>query len=310
MHSKKISISTAPFQSVYGDKEALTIAKRLGVDAVDFNTDASNGIYNDVGTEDSVYSLGEDAVIAYYRDLRAHADALGLRICMTHGRGIAITGIPRYDDVLYTNARYDLLAASILGADVCVMHTVNTFAQGKDCPPERMHELNLSLFTNMLSLAAEYNVPVATETFGDAPGLGVCDFFGNIDEFVCGYEAVCAASPHAALFKTCVDTGHSNKATRYGNPTPADVIRRLGTRTVCLHLHDNDTFTDQHKIPGTGCIDWEDVLCALDEVGYDGYYNMECALNYYGDDFLIECGAFAVKAMRQLIKNHEGKKQK
>ena len=33
-----------------------------------------------------------------------------------------------------------------------------------------------------------------------------------------------------------------------------------------LHLHDNDTLTDQHKPPMTGCIDWNDVLDALDEV--------------------------------------------
>ena len=92
----------------------------------------------------------------------------------------------------------------------------------------------------------------------------------------------------------------------YSNPTPADVIRMLGGNISVLHLNDNDTFTDQHKIPMSGTIDWNDVFDALDEVGYNGIYNMEISLNHFGKDFQIEEAAFAIKVMKNILKDRYG----
>ena len=93
---------------------------------------------------------------------------------------------------------------------------------------------------------------------------------------------------------------------RFGNPKPADVIRRLGKNIVCLHLNDNDTLTDQHKIPAMGTIDWNDVFDALDEIDYNGYYNMELNLATYGLGFVEETSAFAIKMMNNLLRNKYG----
>ena len=64
--------------------------------------------------------------------------------------------------------------------------------------------------------------------------------------------------------------------------------------------------TDQHKIPKTGCIDWDDVFAALDEVGYTGVYNMELNLRHFGEDMMEETAAFAVKVMRNILKERYG----
>ena len=93
---------------------------------------------------------------------------------------------------------------------------------------------------------------------------------------------------------------------RFGNPTPADVIRILGGNTVVLHLNDNDTLTDQHKTPLSGTIDWSDVFAALDEVAYAGNYNMELRLEHYGKNLMVETGAFAVKLMKDLLHERYG----
>ena len=176
---------------------------------------------------------------------------------------------------------------------------------GPDAPSELMHKLNYDMFTRILPYAKECGVIVCTETFGDATGLGCCDFFGNIDEFVKGYEIVCAVGDFADWFKICMDTGHSNKAMRYNNnPAPADVIRRLGKNIVCLHLHDNDGLTDQHKIPMTGNINWSDVFDALSEVGYSGNYNAETVLTHFGKGFEVEEAAFCVKVMKNMLKEY------
>ena len=94
---------------------------------------------------------------------------------------------------------------------------------------------------------------------------------------------------------------------RFSNPTTGDVIRRLGKTVEVLHLNDNDTLTDQHKIPMTGCIDWEDVFNALDEIGYSGVYNMELVLSRFGEGIEKETASYAVTVMRNLLERRYGK---
>ena len=73
-----------------------------------------------------------------------------------------------------------------------------------------------------------------------------------------------------------------------------------------LHLNDNDTLTDQHKMPLSGTIDWKEVFLALKETGYSGVYNMELTLDRYGKELAVDHGAFAVKVMRELLSSVYG----
>jgi hypothetical protein len=72
---KRISLSTGRLQRLYGDREALTIAKRIGADAVDFDTQASRWDYR---RPDSVYARSDDEICSYFEELRRHAAANGL----------------------------------------------------------------------------------------------------------------------------------------------------------------------------------------------------------------------------------------
>lgn len=198
----------------------------------------------------------------------------------------------------------DCLATSALGAPYCVMHSVTTSETGPDAKPEFMHNLCFEIFDKIIGYAKQYNIKIATETFGDSPRYKCCDFFGNYTEYKKMYERICAKNDNSDYFVCCIDTGHCNKATRFNNnPTPADFIRSMGKNVKCLHLNDNDTLTDQHKPPMTGNIDWTDVLDALDEIGYDGVYNMELNLKHFGEGFEIQTAEFAIKTMKHMLKN-------
>ena len=156
------------------------------------------------------------------------------------------------------------------------------------------------MWMQLLPFAKHYGAKLAAETFGDAPKYGCVDFFGDFEEFLTACKAV-EDSEYGDFFTVCVDTGHSTKAMRFGNPDPAEVIRRLGNRITLLHLNDNDTLTDQHKMPLSGSIDWEAVLGALEEVGYRGVYNMELNLKRYGEVLMADHAAFAIKVLREAL---------
>lgn len=299
---RKVSIAIGLLQRKYGVRRALEIAAEIGADAVDFSLCSTY----DVRDKNSVYDMSDDEIVKHFTELKEYADGLGIEIAQTHGRGEGYKNIEDEDTVLLKNIQKDCLATSVLGAPVCVIHAVTNIFMGPQADPDLMRDLNFRLFNESLEFAKKYNIKIATETFGDAPGYDMCDFFGNIDEFLNSYNRVCSVGNNADYFTICADTGHSNKATRYNNPSSADVIRILGKNVTCLHLNDNDTFTDQHKIPMTGTIDWDDVFDALDEIGYSGYYNMELYLHHFGEDFMIETARFAADVMKNMLKTRYG----
>ena len=305
MKSKKVSISTGALQRKYGPKEALRIAKEIGADAIDFGLDLFLQVPPpyDVQNPESIYCKSDEEIIAYFTELREYADSIGLIIGQTHGRFKGYVTDAAANDISIENIRRDILATKALGAPVCVLHTATAVHLGpRDA--ELMYQLNMELFTRVLPFAKQYDVKIATETLADMDEGPYCDFFGNADAFEKGYNDICAIEGAKDYFTICVDTGHVNKATKFNNnPSPADVIRRLGKNVTVLHLNDNNTFRDQHKIPMTGDIDWKDVLDALDEIDYQGNYNMELSLGWFGPDMLIETAAFAIKVMRNMLKD-------
>ena len=299
-----VGISIGHFQEVYGDKKALELAAQIGADSVDLSL--CNGKINHFRTADSVYSKGEEAVIEYYTKLKEYADSLGIIIGQTHGKCPGFINKKLNDDDLVENTRLDCLATATLGAPACIVHNATSIFMGPDPDPELMHRLSFDLFSRTIPYAKQYGIKIATETFGDAVKYNAVDFFGDINEFEKAYRAIKAVDELKDGFTICVDTGHSNKAMRFGNPTPGDVIRRLGSEVTTLHLNDNDTFEDQHKIPGMGIIDWDDIFSALDEIGYKRVYNMELNLYHYGKNFVVEVAEFAVKVMHHMLKERYG----
>lgn len=70
----------------------------------------------------------------------------------------------------------------------------------------------------------------------------------------------------------CWDTGHANQM----KLDQGRAIRVLGGRIKCLHLNDNHYGTrDEHLLPYMGEVDWDAVIRALVETGYDGTLNYE-----------------------------------
>ena len=79
-------------------------------------------------------------------------------------------------------------------------------------------------------------------------------------------------------FGICYDSGHANIT---GKDHYKEILA-YGKHLKVLHLHDTDGVHDTHLIPYTGryldrqATDWDSILAALAEIGYDGSINFEC----------------------------------
>ncbi len=306
----EISLSTGGLQKAYGDFAALDIAKAAGADAVDFSTEYYNYLEKySIKPEHDLYRRSEDEVASYFESVKKYADSIGLRICQTHARIKGYNYDEEHNGGELCGMRYDVMAAKLLGAPYAVVHNVHL---GLDAPAEDQRFYNDRMWNDYLPIAKKDGIILATETFGDAHAPdGRCgiDFFGDETEFVSFYKAFSERDGNAPYFCTCVDTGHTNKAHRFeGQPTAEAMIRKLGSSVKCLHLNDNDSFTDQHLVPLAGTVDWQAVMTALADIGYSGVYNMELNLHRFGTSRTMrqDYAEFAVKVMRTMLQKYCG----
>lgn len=294
--SNKISMCLYDFQSHLGDRAAIEIAKKIGADGIDYSL-----YVHDVRKEGDLYTLGRDAVIEYYTELKQYADLLGIEFSQTHGRLYGFGMSPEEDEAFVRNSELDMLATRILGAKYCVVHTPPVGWIGPDKTSGEMFDINSRMFSSILPFAKREDVKVAAETHGYCRKYECMEFFGYIENLVIGCDNAKSDGDFSDSLCVCVDTGHTNMTVRHGFPTVGDAIRMLGDRVEVLHLHDNDGVTDQHKIPMTGTVDWADVFAALSEIGYSGWYNLENTATHFGEGFALEEAKFSIKVLRQML---------
>ena len=293
---RKISICLSLLQRRHGDMFALETAKTIGADGIQFSL-----THHDFRNSESIYSRSDAEIAEYFSALHEKAAELDLEICQTHGRFVICHRSPEETEAAMRNARLDCMASHYLHSGHVVFHGVIKEAADTDAEYRHLNEVQLC---RILDFAREFDVNVAMETDG------LESLFGQLREFVASYDRIRPYADDPARFVVCVDTGHTHKSVGYdGNPSVGDTIRLLGDRIACLHLHDNNGISDQHRLPTAGSIDWADVFDALDEIGYSGWYNLELSLNQlkkFGKGFEIEYAAFAVKMLRFMLHRRYG----
>lgn len=74
------------------------------------------------------------------------------------------------------------------------------------------------------------------------------------------------------LFHACWDTGHANcEGNQYQE------ILDIGKELYALHVNDNRGMQDEHLIPFMGTMNMDEVMHALIDMGYKGYFTFECS---------------------------------
>ncbi len=69
--------------------------------------------------------------------------------------------------------------------------------------------------------------------------------------------------------RVCFDTNHLLRE------DPADFVRAVGKKIITLHVSDYDLIDEKHWLPGEGKVDWQALIAALADAGYNGAWTYE-----------------------------------
>jgi sugar phosphate isomerase/epimerase len=148
------------------------------------------------------------------------------------------------------------------GGEICVIHPANN----------RSPEENAQMYLELLPFAKSCGVKLATENMWNWDAGAEYSSFAacaTADSFCRHLEAV-----NDDFMVACLDIGHAEM--RGSGDGAANMIRALGSKLQALHIHDNDRHHDNHQIPFSMAVDFEEIVRALKEIGYTGWLTLEC----------------------------------
>ncbi len=299
--NRKISVSLGGWKE---EKEIFAYNKSCGFDAVEY---ALGGHF---GAGRWMANATDEEIKERFTYLKTLADKAGLEIGQTHsafGGHFNPAGHP--DDL---NHNFDfvvdqqikcIMATHWLGAKYCVIHPPILPGRKYDLKVQENYDFTIEFYSKLIPALEKYDVYCCIENMfaGDWQHRHMCSTICSHAE-----EMVALCEQLGDRFRVCLDIGHSVLAEQ----NPAEMIRVIGDKLACLHVHDNDGVGDLHTYPfavvGTKHnfkpmrVNWYEVMEALDEVNYQGNFNFEIgvpgprALHRAGFEYLAEIGRYLV----------------
>lgn len=252
--SRKVVIDLGALHR-YGDEYAiLKLLKDCNVSFYDA-TLFWKGVTEHIGTEKD-YAVNA-------KNLRKYADSLGLSCEQAHAYftgGIDKDAMKRR----YEYIPIDIHIASILGAKAIVIHLINEFT----------FEQNLEFIKTFIPYAHKYNIKIAVENCWGVKDDKPCAMTTSTpNEFVRFLDTI-----NDEYVVACLDIGHA-EMNQLGT-SAVEMIKALGNRLFCLHIHDNDKWSDSHQMPYTHKIPYETILKELKNSNYQGNITFEVETCY------------------------------
>jgi len=239
-----LTIANDPIDLVFGEEEAYRLIKEAGFDGIDLQTMHKRDLLNGhiEAAHHTKHLLEEIGLICNL----AHAPFRNCR----YGMAFDLSE-PAFREIV--NA---LEYASIVGVKYVVVHGILTPEEARTYSSL---QYNYQFFKALAPFADQFGVCIALENVGEGvPNpLVVHELLRMLDD---------------PCFVTLVDTGHA----RLCYVRPQDFIRDLPRGSLRgLHIQDNRGEKDDHLLPGMGILNWDKILKALAEVGYEGDFNLE-----------------------------------
>lgn len=265
----KIAVNSGIFNRVCTLEETLTFIKEAGFDGVEISLDRIMK-----GPEDWDTRFQGDDYLEEARKLKVFLDELGLEVAQ------ATAPRAKFRPDYYTNPySYPMAVRSIevaaeLGAPIVIILPVDRPKYPGN--EENLFEISMDYYGKFAETAERCGIKIGlanTAAFDfrrHGPGHHICS---RPEEHIRYITALNEKYP--GRFAACMDMGEPNLVCGRAE----DNIRALGSLIACTSIHDNHYRKDDHCIPGHGVIDFNAVSGVLREIGYSGYYTLNCALN-------------------------------
>lgn len=221
----------------------------------------------------------------YLQEIREQAEALGVRFVQSHG--------PLYDFCNSSDpwqeelVRRSVEGSRLLGVPWMVMHPMSK-VDGDRLSPSTA-ERNISYFRRLADSAGRFDVGIAVENMWGRTPEGVRRYTVDPEELYDLLDRIDAENVGA-----CWDTEHGS----IEGIDQGAAIRRLGDRLKALHISDQTSHVNVHILPYLGITDWDDILKALAEIGYDHPFTYE--IQHYLLRLPLELAPAALRFSREL----------
>ncbi len=238
-------ISTATkYFSRFDNEKMVAFLKECGFEAYDFTMYAGD------------VSFGTTNYVENAKKFRLYSESIGIVCNQTHAPyPTAKQGEEAYNRDMFSQIVRAVEISGALGARVCVVHP----------SVEHTVEENITLFKALEPHARKAGVKI-----------GVENMTRDIGSHPTHMKAILDKLPED-VFVFCLDTGHAEMA--QNQTSVVEMIRAMGSRLQAMHLHDCDKIRDNHGLPFTYKINFEQIIDELKKVGYAG-------------DIMLETGSF------------------
>ena len=251
----KLTIANGCFSKRFGEAKAFEMIKKAGFDGVDYSMYGLTDTYNML-TDDYKEKAQKTKELLEKYNLsceQAHAP-----FSFTYEDGIG-ENHERYKEIVRS-----IEYASIIGCKNLVVHYIK-YKLPYDVD---FVKCSLDFYNSFIPYLEKAGVKICVENlFRRSP---VRKVYGD---YLC--------DPHRHLefmeklddryFNICLDIGHT-AASGY---SPEETIRVLGKKIAVTHIQDTDYLEDCHMPPYTMKQNWEEIIKAFAESGYEGNISLE-----------------------------------
>lgn len=252
-----ISSTTSLFKPL-NDKASLKMLSSCGFKAFDMSFHRM--------FENPDYEMNLDSYEEYMKELRSYADSLGIFCNQAHAPYASSKG-DLGDEKRFEKILRAIHGASILGAKMIVVHPMHHIPYNKGKNPKILKEMNKEFYSRLIPYAENFNIKIGIENMWQYhKGRIWHSTCSNAEEFVDYIDMM-----DSEWIVGCLDIGHIALV----NGNIPETIKKLGSRLYGLHIHDNDFTCDNHSLPYSEKINFEEFISALAEIGYQGDFTFE-----------------------------------
>jgi len=246
-----LSSNMIRFHDAFGMKKTFDIFAAAGIGGMDFNNDAAPYFTNEYDEQ-------------FYAELKNYANEKGITICQAHAPFPSSYTDEEKNEKRFEEIVQGMRNAAYLGAPVIVVHPCCHLDYAPEGNAEKLFAYNCAFYKRLIPYAREFGIRIAIENIGRDSVTSTPERLNKL------YDTL-----NDPVFTVCFDVGHC----LFQGVDPAEAIRAIGDRMVhgCTHVHDNNGDKDEHTLPYYGNVEWESVMKALADIGYQGELNYEAS---------------------------------